>query len=212
MSADQTNTQNDASVEELKSQLDEARRKRDELNERISEIALEIEALDESGEALQGEELDPMSRLETELREWQNKYKRALADYQNYQRRAIENENEARQAGVRSVVERLLTVLDNFDLALSSVQTESSAEALAKGVTVIRDEMNSVLSSLGLKAITPEPGDEFDPMRHEAMTQIPAEGIEPGKVSQSLQCGYMLGDRVLRPAKVAIAPHADEEE
>jgi molecular chaperone GrpE len=74
------------------------------------------------------------------------------------------------------------------------------------GVKVIRQELLKALESGGVTVISPQPGDEFDPNRHSAIMQQPAEGVEPGRVSATFQPGYALGDRVIRSAKVAVAP------
>lgn len=149
-------------------------------------------------------------RLRAEIDEWKSKYQRALADFTNYQRRSIENEREARRQGVISVVQGLLGVLDNFDLALRTDPKAVSAEQIAQGVTLIKSQLMQALSAIGVGVIEPRPGDEFDPHRHEAVVQIPAAEIEPGRVAASFQAGYILGDRVLRPAKVSIATPPDE--
>jgi molecular chaperone GrpE len=80
------------------------------------------------------------------------------------------------------------------------------------GLRVIRDELMRVLQSLGVGVLSPARNDEFVPGRHEAVVQQSAEGVEPGRIVQTLQAGYTLsgptGDRVLRPAKVMVAPNA----
>ena len=145
-------------------------------------------------------------QLRHELDEVRERYQRALADYQNFQRRSRTNELEARESGVRCVVEDLLSVLDHFDLALNQDFSVLSADQLAKGVKVIRDELFRALERRNVALIAPEPNAEFEPGQHEAVMQQPAEGVEPGRVSVMMQVGYMLGQRVVRPAKVAVAP------
>ena len=144
--------------------------------------------------------------LRRQLDELNSKYLRTLADYQNSQRRAAANESEARQQGVTGVVRAVLTVVDHFDLALAQDMSRASAAQIAQGVRVIRDELAKVLQNQGVTPILPEPNTPFDPMQHEAVMQQPGPGVEPGHITAALQAGYMLGSRVIRPAKVSVAP------
>jgi molecular chaperone GrpE len=149
------------------------------------------------------------SKVRAELEDWKAKYLHALADFQNYQRRSIENEKEARRQGVIGVVSHLMGVLDNFDLALKQDPAKASAEQILQGVGMVQTQLVQSLSSLGVTAIAPKPGEEFDPHRHQAVAQVPTPGIEPGRIAECFQVGYALGDRVLRPAKAAVAKAPD---
>lgn len=134
------------------------------------------------------------------------KLQRAVADHQNFQRRAGINEREARTQALTGVVQSIIPVLDNFELALGQDHEKTTAEQIAGGVAVIRDELIRVLGSYGVTKIDPSVGEVFNPMEHEAMLQQPADGIEPGCIAMSLGVGYKLGERVVRPAKVAVVP------
>lgn len=151
-----------------------------------------------------------LEKLRAERDERNQAYLRTLADFQNYQRRALLNEQTARVEGVSKVVERIFGVLDHFDLALGQDTSKASAEQIIHGVKLIRDEFSKVLASLGVGLINPQPNDEFVPGRHEAVMQQPAEGVEPGRVVACFQPGYTLnaqtGERVLRAAKVSVSP------
>ncbi len=138
-------------------------------------------------------------------------WKRALADFQNFQRRAAMNEQEAKRQGATSVLNSIVPVLDHFDLALAQLdqQTqESSLSAVVEGMRVIRAELLRALSLHGVSLIEPKPGDAFEPGKHEALMQTPSPppGVEPGHIAQVIQNGYALGDRVIRSAKVGVAP------
>ncbi len=136
----------------------------------------------------------------------QSDYQRALADYQNFQRRAANNETEAHRQGVTSVLGSILPVLDHFDLALAQKPTDDAATKILEGVKVIRGELIKALENHGITLINPQPNDEFDPVRHSAIAQLAGENVEPGRISFTMQPGYMLGDRVIRSAKVGVAP------
>lgn len=143
------------------------------------------------------------------------RWKRALADFQNYQRRALSNEQEAKRQGVTAVLMSILPVLDHFEQALSPEASRGSAEQVMKGVTVIRGELLKALEAHGIRLIQPQPGAEFDPNAHQAISQMPAPGgdggVAPGQILNTFQAGYALGDRIIRPAKVvvAVAPVSD---
>lgn len=143
--------------------------------------------------------------------DWHDRFVHLGADFQNYQRRAANNEREARTSATVGVVQNVLPVLDHFDLALEQDPATATAEQIIGGVSMIRDEFQRVLGTFGVTKIEPVPGDEFDPSKHEAMLQQPTDEVEPGRVVKTLGAGYMLGDRVIRPAKVIIAKTPGEE-
>jgi molecular chaperone GrpE len=151
-----------------------------------------------------------LTALAAERDEAVDKYRRALADYQNYQRRSIENEREARRQGVTDVLNSIIPVLDHFDLALSHKSDGAATSQVIEGVKVIRDELVKALSRHGIGIISPAPGDELDPLRHQVIVQQPAAGVQPGRISMTLQVGYTLEHRIVRPAKVAVAPTQSE--
>ncbi len=136
---------------------------------------------------------------------------RAAADFQNFQRRALINEREAAAQARAGVVQRVLTVMDHFDLALNQGAEGANAEQIIGGVRVIRDELFKTLEAFGVSRIAPRPGDEFDPNIHEAMLRQPSEDIAPGRIVALLSVGYLLDDRVVRPAKVSVAPEQGED-
>lgn len=150
--------------------------------------------------------LDTMAQRD----EHQSRLLRAVADHQNYQRRAVNNEREARELAVRGVVTSLIPLIDQFEMALMQDPAKVSAETIAMGVRMIRDEFLRVLGNYGVAPIAPKVGDEFNPGDHEAMMQQPAEGVAPGNISMVMSTGYKLGERVVRPAKVGVAPAGPE--
>jgi molecular chaperone GrpE len=148
-----------------------------------------------------------IGQLIAELDDAKARTLRVMADYHNSQRRAQQNEEAARREGAASVVASVVPVLDHFDIALSHVCLGEQGEQVLAGVRVIREELLKALARHGVALIQPQPNDPFQPGRHEAVLQRPAEGVEPGHIVQTFQAGYMLGaDRVLRPAKVVVAP------
>lgn len=150
--------------------------------------------------------VDHIAHLEREREEAIEKYKRSLADFQNYQRRSIQSEQQAREQAVAGVVKSLLPVFDNFELALDQDLSKINVEQFTQGMRIVRDELHKALRLHGLSRIEVSIGDPFDPRLHEAVAHVPGEGVEPGHVSNITQQGYMLGERVLRATKVTVAP------
>ena len=134
------------------------------------------------------------------------------AEHQNFQRRASLNENEARISSRQGVVQALIPLMDNFEMALLQDPEKVSAKDVISGVEMIRSEFLRMLSGYGVSAIEPKVGDAFDPGPHAAMMQQAVDGVEPGCISMVMGVGYMLGERVIRPAKVGVAPEAEESD
>jgi molecular chaperone GrpE len=167
-------------------------------------------AADVGGAGVGGERealLAQIEALKGERDEAKSLYLRSLADFQNYQRRSLENEREAKRQGVTGLVLSVVPVIDHFDLALAHNPESMTAGQVVEGVRVIREELLRVLAQHGVTIVNPLPNDELDPNRHHALMQQPAEGVEPGRIARTLQVGYMLGERVIRPANVIVTPN-----
>lgn len=177
--------------------------------ESIRQLALagELETSPENEEIV--EALVDTMRLKNDLQE---RLLRMAADHQNFQRRASGNEREARTSATQGVVQSLIPLLDTFEMALMQDPEKVSAQTVLDGVKMLRDEFMRMLSGYGVRPINPSVGDEFNPAEHAAMMQQAVEGIEPGHISMSMGIGFKLGDRVVRPAKVAVVPQPDDGE
>lgn len=138
-------------------------------------------------------------------------YLRALAEYQNYQRRALANEQEARRQGVTSVLTSVLPVIDHFDMALTQKADTDATQRVIDGVKVIRQELIRALEKHGVGVINPAPGDRPDHALHAVLMHKPAEGVAPGHISGVMQVGYTLEGRIVRPAMVTVAPEGDAQ-
>jgi molecular chaperone GrpE len=138
------------------------------------------------------------------------RFQAMAAEHQNFQRRASLNEQEARTSSRQGVVQALIPLMDHFEMALMQDPEKVSAKDVIAGVEMIRSEFLRMLSGYGVSAIEPKVGEEFHPGPHAAMMQQAAEGVEPGHISMVMGVGYKLGDRVIRPAKVGVAPEAGD--
>jgi molecular chaperone GrpE len=128
-------------------------------------------------------------------------WQRALAEFQNYRKR-IERDRASDQTAMKGdLIKKVLPVLDDLDRAL---QNRPSNDAWAGGIELIQRKLRAILEAEGLTRIEAE-GTQFDPTVHEALSQEPVDGAESGQVVEVMQQGYMLGDRVIRPAQVRVA-------
>ncbi len=209
--ADDTHDTTELDMDGLRARLMELKDRHEAIEREMEQIQSQMEPGDEQAEHAEPLVLDPdtTDELRAQVQDWKGKYQRALADYQNYQMRAAKNETEARKQGVISVATSLMPVLDNFDLALAGDPENLTAQSVLQGIVVTRDELMRALGTHGVSILDPSPGDEFSPMHHEAVMQQDHEDVPPGAVVMSLQKGYALGDRTLRPAKVSVKPNTE---
>ena len=133
--------------------------------------------------------------------EYKDGWQRSLADFQNYKRRTDAEKAEAYQIAVGTVVKRYLPILDDLERALAARPID---QPWVEGIELIYRKLQTILENEGLKLIEAV-GQPFDPNFHEAISQEPAEGVESGTVIGVTQQGYMLGERVIRPAMVRVA-------
>lgn len=130
--------------------------------------------------------------------------RRLKADFDNYRKRALREQASLVEAASQSLVTKLLSVMDNFELAISAAEQSRDFDRMLKGVEMVFGELREVLKGEGLRAIEAQ-GAVFDPARHEALVSVEAEGVEEGTVVDVVRTGYELGGRVLRPAMVKVA-------
>ena len=159
----------------------------------------------EAGSEGGGRADEALSALQRERDDFESRLLRTQADYQNYIRRAQANAQRESEQSVIGVVKSLTMVLDHFDRALSLDPETTPTQTLLEGVTSIRDELLRTLGRYGVSVIEAEPGDAFDPERHEALMRTPHDTIEAGHIVQQLEPGYAVNDKAVRPAKVSIA-------
>ena len=142
-----------------------------------------------------------LAEAQSQAAEYKDGWQRAVAEFQNYRRRVDADKAETYQTAVGSIIKRYLPVLDDMERAL---QARPADLAWAEGVELICRKLQTILEAEGLKRIEAE-GQKFDPNFHEAISQEPKEGVESGTVIDVVRNGYMLGERVIRPAMVRVA-------
>jgi molecular chaperone GrpE len=142
-----------------------------------------------------------LAEARAQAAEYKDGWQRSVAEFQNYRRRLEAEKAETYQSAVGGIIKRYLPVLDDMERAM---QARPANLAWADGVELICRKLQSILEVEGLKRIEAE-GQKFDPNIHEAIAQEPVDGMESGTVVAVVRNGYMLGDRVIRPAMVRVA-------
>ena len=144
--------------------------------------------------------------LRAERDDMRDRFMRALAEAENVRKRAERDRREAEQYGGSRLARDLLPVFDNLTRALDAATDESRAAGpVIEGVELTLRELISVLGRHGVEPITPEIGERFDPQRHQAMFEAPVPETRAGDVIQVMTRGFMLHDRLLRPAQVGVS-------
>ena len=159
------------------------------------------------------ESADPVTEARREALEFKDKLLRTLAEMENLRKRTEREVLDARMYGIASFARDVLAVADNMHRALAAIGPElreaadAKVKALIEGVELTERELLKSLEKNGVKKFSPE-GERFDPNVHQAMYEVPTSDLPPGQVAQVIQAGYMIGDRVLRPAMVAVSKAA----
>ena len=162
----------------------------------------------DSPEALEDPSDDErIAELEAERDAFKDKFMRALADAENARKRSERDRREAENYGGSRLARDLLPVFDNMKRAIYSIPEENreANAAVIEGVELTMRELVNVFKKHGIVPISPQVGDKFDPQLHEAMFEAPVPGTTAGEIIQVSADGFMLHDRLLRPAKVGVS-------
>lgn len=173
-------------------------------HEEVNDTQAEAVATPENGEQLAAE-LEALKRqleeAEAKASEYKDSWMRSQADFQNYKKR-LDRDNELRYVSMKGdIIKKVLPALDDLERAL---QNRPADDAWANGIELITRKLQNILNSEGVKRIEAE-GALFDPNFHEAISHEHNEDFESGHVIAVVQNGYMLGERVIRPALVRVA-------
>ncbi len=164
----------------------------------------------EGGQSAQADAPAPSTALEREHAEMRERLLRTLAEMENLRKRTEREIADSRLYSVTSFARDILVVADNMRRALETVTpelrnaAESGVKALVDGIELTERELLKALEKNGVRQFTPQ-GERFDPNLHQAMFEIPDATVPAGSVVQVVQPGYMIGDRVLRPALVGVS-------
>jgi molecular chaperone GrpE len=133
--------------------------------------------------------------------------KRTKADFENFRKRMSSEVQAAASRGKAEVIREVVPVLDDLERAIQVAGLDpegDSEDGLAHGVLLVFRSLRDSLARNGVEAVDPQ-GEKFDPMAHEALSTLPAEGVESGTVVEVMQKGYRLGEQLIRPARVVVS-------
>ena len=162
---------------------------------------------------VQPQPADPVAEAKREAAEYKDKLLRTLAEMENVRRRTEREVADSRLYSIAGFARDVLAVADNMHRALEAIgpelreQADAKTKSLIEGVELTERELLKSLEKNGVRKFSPQ-GEKFDPNVHQAMYEVPAADVPPGHVAQVVQAGYMLGERVLRPALVGVAKAA----
>lgn len=156
---------------------------------------------------------DPEEQIEllvTQRDEFRDRFMRALAEAENARKRGERDRREAERYGGSKLARDLLPVFDNLTRALEAATEEQKAahDAFFEGVELTLRELLSVFGKHGVEEISPEVGDKFDPQLHQAMFEAPLPDTKQGEIIQVMVKGFLLHDRLLRPAQVGVSSNS----
>lgn len=197
----------DFSEEEILEEIDEASEEEAAKEQETDADTVKAEG-EENAEAEANEEAEAEAKEEKDpkqarIEELEDMVKRQLAEFDNFRKRTDKEKDTMFEAGARSVIEKLLPVVDNFERGIASLSEEELASAQGSGMQMIYKQLMEVLDKLEVKPIEAL-GKEFNPDLHNAVMQCESEEYESGIIAQELQKGYTYRDSVIRHSMVAV--------
>jgi molecular chaperone GrpE len=147
---------------------------------------------------------DETAALQADLDRFRDLALRTQADFENYKKRAAREKEDATRYANTSLLERLVAIVDNFELGLSAARSAGEQSPIYSGMSMVLKQLTDFLADNGLQAIEAE-GEKFDPNLHEAIGHEPSDEIPEGVVIRQGRRGYKLKDRLLRPSSVVVS-------
>ena len=160
-------------------------------------------ATDKDGKKFFGKKDKKKDKAQEKIEELEDKAKRQLAEFENFRNRSEKEKTAMFETGAKSVIEKILPVIDNFERGLAMIPEEDKDTPVADGMNKIYKQLVTELEALGVKPIEAV-GLEFDPNLHNAVMQVESEEYESGVIAQELQKGYTYRDTVVRHSMVAV--------
>jgi molecular chaperone GrpE len=172
--------------------------------EREEEMNSSVQAMQPSPTAaVDADSDDARAGLQADLDRFRDLALRSQADFENYKKRAAREKEDAVKYANSSLLQRLVSILDNFELGLAAAKKEGAQSPIYSGMVLVQKQLNDLLAENGLQAIEAE-GKKFDPNLHEAIAHEPGESPEETVIRQASR-GYRFKDRLLRPARVVVS-------
>jgi molecular chaperone GrpE len=167
------------------------------------------EEMNSSAQASGADPEDALAGLQADLDRFRDLALRSQADFENYKKRAAREKEDAVKYANSSLLQRLVSILDNFELGLAAAKTEGKQSPIYSGMVLVQKQLNDLLEENGLQAIEAE-GKKFDPNLHEAIVHEAGEAPE-GTVIRQARRGYRFKDRLLRPARVVVSSGPEKQ-
>ena len=169
----------------------------------VEETSEETSEEEKEGKGFFGKKKDKkLAALEEKVAELEDRTKRQMAEFENFRKRTEKEKSQMFETGAKSVIEKILPVIDNFERGLASIEPDNK-DSFYEGMCMIHKQMLSELEKIGVTPIEAI-GKEFDPNFHNAVMQVESEEFESGVVAQELQKGYMYRENVVRYSMVAV--------
>ncbi len=200
-------------MKDLEEQTEEGREEKAAANQpEAGEASAEEEKAEDGGEEkkkpaekkILGKRKDKaIEKLEEKLAELEDKRMRQLAEFENFRKRSEKEKSQMFEIGAKTVVEKMLPVIDNFERGLQGVPEEEKDAPFVQGVELVYKQLLTVFDELGVKPIDAV-GTEFDPNLHNAVMMVDNDELESGMVAQEMQKGYLYKDSVVRHSMVKV--------
>lgn len=158
---------------------------------------------------LSAKEYEELVQKAGERDEYQDKWMKVHAEYENTRRRLENEKSQHMKFANEGLISRLFPIVDNFDMALAAMETAEDKAAVMQGIELVQKEFHRILDENGVKKIETE-GKQFDPNVHEAVFAEETSEHPDGFILQEVRAGYLLNERLLRPAQVKIAKNISE--
>lgn len=190
--------------EEMEDALKEETAQEEQPQEQSSETSEDQTPKEEKAEKKEKKKKDKkQDAFKEKIEELEDRVKRQMAEFENFRRRTEKEKAVMFETGAKSVIEKILPVVDNFERGLASIPEGEQDGAVAQGMQMIYKQLMTELENLDVKPI-PAVGEEFNPEFHNAVMQVESEEFESGVVAQELQKGYTYRDGVVRHSMVAV--------
>ena len=201
---DLENTENtsDAEIDKTKSDTEAEPDKENKEDSNDEEATEETEEKSDKKQTKK-EKKEKKDKKDEKIEELEDRVKRQMAEFENFRRRTEAEKSAMYGMGVKSVVEKILPVIDNFERGIQAIPAEDKDSPVAQGMNMIYKQLTTELENLGVKPIEAV-GLEFDANYHNAVMQVESDEYESGIVAQELQKGYMYRDSVVRHSMVAV--------
>ena len=198
------NKKDEEILEEILEDLEEEASAKEKEQEETKEEVEEKEASEEQPkEEKKSKSKKKKDKKDEQIEELQDQVKRQMAEFDNFRKRTEKEKTQMFEVGAKSIIEKILPVVDNFERGLASIPEEEQGSAFADGMNMIYKQLLNELEQAGV-AVIEAVGKEFDPEYHNAVMQVENDELEPGTIAQELQKGYTYRDSVVRHSMVAV--------